>query len=103
MSQYPNSGSLFKVDEKFRTNEKSPIMKGKIELGEDMCDYIQQQYRAGKDVIIDVSAWSRVAAGTGNKFLSLSVQKEWVKEGAKDSPTSNKSVKTSDMESDIPF
>jgi len=102
MSAYPNKGSLFKVDEKFRTSDKSPIMKGKIELGEDMCDYIQQQYRAGKDVIIDVSAWSRLTTA-GDKFLSLSIQKEYVKEGAKDSPTTKSSVSLKDMESDIPF
>lgn len=103
MSQYPNKGSLFPVDAKFRTSDKSPSMKGKIELGEDMCDYIQQQYRAGKDVIIDVSCWTRTAEKTGQKFLSLAVQKEYVKEGAKDSPTSKSSVPLKDMDDDIPF
>jgi len=98
MSQYPNSGSLFPLDAKFKTSDKSPSMRGQIELGEDLCDYIQQQYRAGVEVKLDIAAWTRVAADSGKKFLSIKVQKEYVKDAEKKKVTS-----VQDMDDDIPF
>lgn len=98
MSQYPNSGSLFPLDAKFKTSDKSPTMRGQIELGEDLCDYIQQQYRAGVEVKLDIAAWTQVATATGKKFLSIKVQKEYVKDAQEKKVTSVK-----DMEDDIPF
>lgn len=97
MSQYPNSGILSRLDEKFRTSEKSPEYRGKIELGEDLCDYVQQEYRAGREVILDLSAWIKESKD-GKKFFSLSVQKHYVK---KDSQKPTGKIK--DMEDDIPF
>ena len=98
MSQYPNSGSLFPLDAKFKTSDKSPTMSGQIELGEELCDYIQQQYRAGVEVKLDIAAWTRVAADSGKKFLSIKVQKEYVKDAKKKKATS-----VQDMDDDIPF
>jgi len=94
INQYPNSGSLFE-----RVAEgRQPNRTGNINLGEDLCDYIHQEYRAGRDVILDISAWDKISA-KGLAFISLSIKKPYVKEGAKDSPKS--SVK--DMSDDIPF
>jgi hypothetical protein len=98
MSQYPNSGSLFPLDAKFKTSDKSPTMRGQIELGEDLCDYIQQQYRSGVEVKLDIAAWTQIAASSGKKFLSIKVQKEYVKDAKEKKVTS-----VQDMDDDIPF
>jgi len=93
INQYPNSGSLFE-----RVAEgRQPNRTGNMTLGEDLCDYIHQEYRAGRDVILDISAWDKTSA-KGLAFISLSIKKPYVKEGAKDAPK-----KVEDLESDIPF
>ena len=94
MSQYPNSGSLFPR----QAEGRQPNRTGYIEIGEDLCDYIHQEYKAGREVKLDLSGWDKVSA-KGTQFMSLAIKKPYVKEGAKDSPKS--SVK--DMSDDIPF
>jgi len=105
MSAYPNSGTLSKLDKKFRTSEKSPQYRGKIEIGEDLCEYIAQEYRSGKEVILDLSAWVREARETGNKFFSISVQKHYIKPDDKSAkkPTTYSKGEVEDMDDDIPF
>ena len=93
MSQYPNSGSLFER----QAEGRQPNRTGYIEIGEDLCDYIHQEYRAGREVKLDISAWDKTSA-KGTAFISLSVKKPYVQEGAKDAPK-----KVEDLESDIPF
>jgi len=94
MSAYPNTGSLFPMDEKYR-KEKSPNLTGKIELGEDLCNYIAKEYKAGGEVILDISAWTRTGADSGKKFLSLAVKEHYIKQG--------ETKTTNVVDEDIPF
>jgi hypothetical protein len=50
-----------------------------------------------RDVKLDISAWDKTSA-KGLAFMSLSIKKPYVKEGAKDAPK-----KVEDLESDVPF
>ena len=99
MNKFPNAGSLNKIDEKYRSNPKSPAYRGSIVIGEDLCDYIAQEYRAGKEVTLDLSAWVKQGQN-GNKFFSIAVQKHFEKTAAAAKPERS-SIK--DMEDDIPF
>ena len=68
MSDYPNTGVLYKTKEKKR--EKAPDMWGKIELDRD---YVRSLLESGNGlVIIKIDAWNRESAA-GNKFLSIKV------------------------------
>lgn len=100
MNKFPNAGSLNKIDEKYRSNPKSPAYRGSIVIGEDLCDYIAQEYRAGKEVTLDLSAWVKQGLN-GNKFFSIAVQKHFEKTAAAGKPEGSTSIK--DMEDDVPF
>lgn len=77
---YPNSGALFTVKDK--KSDKAPDLSGNLCLGTDTVDYIIEQYNAGNpEITLDLSSWKKVSQG-GNKFLSISVRKPFVKTGA---------------------
>jgi len=93
-SKYPNSGALFK--NKRKTTDKHPDMTGTIEIGEDLLRELLAQAKAGKDIKVDVSAWSK-ATKAGDKFLSLQVKKAWEKQEGRSSGWSK------GLDDDVPF
>lgn len=74
---YPNSGALFTVKEK--KSDKAPDVSGNLCMGSDTVAYIIEEYNAGNnEITLDLSGWKKVST-SGNKFLSVSVKKPFVK------------------------
>lgn len=97
--KYPNSGSLSPLDSKFRKTAKAPNATGYLDLGEDLIDYINQEHRAGRDVRLDLAAWTK--DGEKGKWYSLNVKKRFTKEEGVNKPTRRPAPVEDD--SDIPF
>ena len=74
MHKYPNTGRLSALDQKFRKSEKSPNATGYLDVGEDLIEWINQEHRAGKDVKLDLAAWTK--DGQNGKFYALVVRRQ---------------------------
>ena len=84
---FANGGALFTVKDK--KNEKGPDLTGTLDLGDDTVAYIMAQHAAGnREISLDLSAWKKVA-GTGTKFLSVSVKKPFIRTGSEARSTRN--------------
>jgi hypothetical protein len=89
---YPNSGFLVPR----KAEGKQPTCTGTINIGEDLAHYINQQFKAGEEIILDLAGWTKESA-KGSKYISVSIKKPYKKDGEK----SKRAVAQDDEE--IPF
>ena len=91
MSQYPNSGALFKNKDK--QEEKHPDYRGNAEI---TCPHCSKEFKK------DIGSWLKPMKD-GGKFLSLSFKEPYVKTEprAQDVPADDDF--SNDFDDDIPF
>ncbi len=98
---FPNSATLF--TQKDKKSEKSPDLTGNIMLGPDLVTYIIEQHDSGNfEITLDLAAWKKVSAG-GNKFLSGSIKKPFVKDGSYTPGVRKVRSPSTDSDDDMPF
>lgn len=99
--KYPNTGNLSPVSAKFRKSEKSPNATGYLDIGEDLIEYINQEHRAGRDVKVDLAAWTK--DGQNGKWYSLVVRKPYNKEDVPSKPAKKPAAKDLPEDDEPPF
>lgn len=97
MPQYnnENSGVLFKNNR--ATSDKAPTHTGKIEIGKDLVKLLVDAIAAGEPAVLELAAWTKETRD-GDKFLSLTVRKPFVKGSGPARPS-----KGPDPDDSIPF
>jgi hypothetical protein len=73
VSKYPNSGSLFKKENK--ANDRAPDLDGDAELNDELLMELLRQRKNGEPMKFRIAAWKRVSAKSGKEFLSLKLDK----------------------------
>lgn len=75
---YPNSGFFCPR----KAEGKQPNYTGTINIGEDLAHYINQQFKAGEEIVLDLAGWTKESA-KGPKYISVSIKKPFKKDGEK--------------------
>jgi len=91
---YPNSGFLLPR----KAEGKQPNCTGTINIGEDLVDYINKKYKEGGDIILDLAGWTRKSE-KGDKYLSVTIKKPYVKQEGSEQPSKRVTV----QDEEIPF
>ena len=91
---YPNSGFLLPR----KAEGKQPNCTGTINIGEDLVDYINKKYKEGGEIILDLAGWTRKSE-KGDKYLSVSIKKPYVKQEGSEKPSKRATV----QDDEIPF
>jgi hypothetical protein len=91
---YPNSGFLLPR----KAEGKQPNCTGTINIGEDLVDYINKKYKEGGDIILDLAGWTRKSE-KGDKYLSVTIKKPYVKQEGSEQPSKRVTV----QDDEIPF
>ena len=91
---YPNAGKLMA---RKNAKGKEPQYAGELCIGEDMADYIAQEYKAGRDIMIELAGWKKTSQA-GNVYVSLAVKQPYVKTAGRE-----KAKPADQPEVDVPF
>ena len=94
-------GALFKNNKK--TSDRHPDLTGFVELDPAAAQSIVDQMNSGvQHPKLDISAWTKVSQ-KGNKFISLSAKKPWVKNQSSSDGYHAPAPQNNDMDDSIPF
>jgi hypothetical protein len=66
---YPNTGTMFARQ---KVEGKQPTAYGFIYLDGDVLKYIIGRAEDGKDVVLDIAGWSKIAK-SGNRYQTLKI------------------------------
>lgn len=91
-NQYPNSGALFREEEK--RSDKAPDWKGYVELDKDMLKVLIEFAKTGKPIKLELGGW--IKEGRKGEFVSLKASKPYEKPAG--APSRGR-----DLDDDIPF
>lgn len=95
-----NRGVLFQNERK--TNPKQPDFTGNVTISRDLLMFATKEIAAGREPTLSLSGWNKTG-GNGKRFLSLSVQEPYRKDGAAPAQRAAPSPREVINDDDIPF